>query len=146
MRHREYFLDLTDKVKSDYKNKTVFPHPTKIFRAFNITPVDCVKVVILGQDPYHGRGQAHGLAFSVPKGTKIPPSLTNIYKELKDDNIDKVVEDGDLSHWAKQGVLLLNTSLTVISGQAGSHSRIGWQYFTDAVISKFTFVTTSFSP
>jgi uracil-DNA glycosylase len=120
----------------DEKNagKTIFPPGALIFNALNSTPLDQVKVVILGQDPYHGPGQAHGLCFSVQPGVPVPPSLQNIYKELKRDlNID-IPGHGHLQHWAEQGVLLLNTSLTVEQGQAGSHAKVGWQTFTDKVI------------
>ncbi len=120
----------------DEKNagKTIFPPGALIFNALNSTPLDQVKVVILGQDPYHGPGQAHGLCFSVQPGVPVPPSLQNIYKELKRDlNID-IPGHGYLQNWADQGVLLLNTSLTVEQGQAGSHAKVGWQTFTDKVI------------
>ena len=113
---------------------TIFPPGRQIFRAFDLTPMDKVKVVILGQDPYHGLGQAHGLSFSVPAGVPAPPSLKNIFKEIESDLGVKMSGCPDLEAWAQQGVLLLNAVLTVRSGEAASHSRIGWQEFTDAVI------------
>ena len=116
------------------KCKKVFPPGTLIFNAFNLTPFSSLKVVIIGQDPYHGAGQAHGLCFSVPKGVKPPPSLANIYKELKTDVGFTIPNHGNLESWAKQGVLLLNASLTVNEGEANSHAGCGWQTFTDAVI------------
>ena len=112
----------------------VYPPNALIFNAFNLTPFNAVKVVILGQDPYHGAGQAMGLSFSVPRGVKIPPSLANIYKEIRDDLGVTEPNSGDLSYWAKQGVLLLNATLSVSAGQANSHSGFGWQEFTDAAI------------
>ena len=115
--------------------KTIFPAPQDRFNAFSLTELDQVKVVILGQDPYHGEGQAHGLSFSVQAGTKLPPSLRNIYKELADDlQWKSIPESGDLSYWATQGVLLLNTVLTVEKANAGSHAKQGWEQFTDNVI------------
>ena len=116
----------------------VYPPNTLIFNAFNLTPFNAVKVVILGQDPYHGAGQAMGLSFSVPRGVKIPPSLQNIYKEIYDDLGIAEPNSGDLSYWAKQGVLLLNATLSVSAGRANSHSNFGWQEFTDAAISKLS--------
>ena len=114
--------------------KQVFPRPADWFRALDLTPLDQVRVVILGQDPYHGPGQAHGLAFSVQPGVKTPPSLVNIYKELRDDMGIAPAAHGHLEHWAQQGVLLLNSVLTVEAGQAASHAKRGWEHFTDAVI------------
>lgn len=114
--------------------KTVYPPGPLIFNAFNKTPFDAVKVVILGQDPYHNPGEAMGLSFSVPQGVRVPPSLVNIYKEINSDLGLPVPKHGDLTHWADQGVLLLNAMLTVTAGQPGSHQKIGWQTFTDAVI------------
>ena len=114
--------------------KTVYPPREERLRALELTPLDEVRAVILGQDPYHGPGQAHGLAFSVPAGVKVPPSLANIYKELRSDLDAAPPHDGNLEHWARQGVLLLNTSLTVEGGQAGSHARRGWEAITDAAI------------
>ncbi len=120
--------------KEKSEGRKIFPPGSQIFRAFDLTPVDNVRVVILGQDPYHGYGQAHGLSFSVPAGVPAPPSLKNIFKEIESDT--GVVMSGypDLENWARQGVLLLNAVLTVRSGEAASHSRIGWEQFTDAVI------------
>ena len=121
-------------VNEKAKGKKVFPPGTLIFNAFNLTPFSSLKVVIIGQDPYHGAGQAHGLCFSVPQGVKPPPSLANIYKELKTDVGFTIPNHGNLESWAKQGVLLLNASLTVNEGEANSHAGCGWQTFTDAVI------------
>lgn len=134
---KPYFAELTDFVKSEYEHGTVYPHPKNIFRAFELTPFDAVRVVILGQDPYHGARQAVGLSFAVEDGVTLPPSLRNIYKELTSDvGIDTTERTGDLSHWAKQGVLLLNATLTVRATTAGSHQGRGWEQFTDAVIKK----------
>ena len=132
-----YFKNLAAFVKTAYANGVVYPPGKYIFEAFNRTPFDKVKVVILGQDPYHEPNQAHGLCFSVQKGVRLPPSLVNIYKELEDEFGTKFLDrDGDLSHWADQGVLLLNATLTVAAGNAGSHQGRGWEMFTDAVVSK----------
>ena len=132
-----YFKNLAAFVKTAYANGVVYPPGKHIFEAFNRTPFDKVKVVILGQDPYHEPNQAHGLCFSVQKGVRLPPSLVNIYKELEDEFGTKFLDrDGDLSHWADQGVLLLNATLTVAAGNAGSHQGRGWEMFTDAVVSK----------
>ena len=131
---KDYWKSLTDTVRSAYKSKTIYPHPKKIFNAFDSTPLDKVKVVIIGQDPYHGPGQAHGLCFSVEKDTKIPPSLRNIYKELNSDLNVPVPSTGNLQSWADQGVLLLNTVLTVEATQANSHKGLGWETFTEAAI------------
>jgi uracil-DNA glycosylase len=121
------------------KGFTVFPKGTDIFNAFNHTPFDKVKVVILGQDPYHGQGQAHGLSFSVQKGITVPPSLKNMYKELADEFPDfKIPNHGELTAWADQGVLLLNATLTVRAHEAGSHQKRGWEIFTDFVISSLS--------
>jgi uracil-DNA glycosylase len=114
--------------------QNIYPERDDIFNALNITPFENVKVVILGQDPYHGPGQAHGLAFSVPNGIKLPPSLVNIYKEIESEFDVKMPREGDLSGWARQGVLLLNATLTVQAAQAGSHQKRGWEEFTDAII------------
>lgn len=119
-------------------NKIIYPPGNLIFNAFEKTPFDDVKVVILGQDPYHGPGQAHGLCFSVQKGVKPPPSLVNIYKELQSDVGIPIPETGDLTKWAEHGVLLLNAMLTVRNGEPASHSKIGWESFTDAVIRKIS--------
>ena len=131
---KPYFKTLTDFVKKEYQTTTIYPPPKFIFNAFNLTPFDKVKVVILGQDPYHGVRQAHGLSFSVLPPTPPPPSLQNIYKEIKGDIGHLTDHSGDLTHWSKQGVLLLNATLTVRGGLAGSHQNKGWELFTDAVI------------
>lgn len=132
---KEYFCRLVSFLYQEKtEGKTIFPPGSQIFRAFDLTPVDKVKVVILGQDPYHGLGQAHGLSFSVPDGVPAPPSLKNIFKEIESDLGVKMSGYPNLENWARQGVLLLNAVLTVRSGEAASHSKIGWQEFTDAVI------------
>ena len=131
---KEYFLKLKEILEEEYKNYTVYPPKKDILNAFLLTPYSEVKVVLLGQDPYHQKGQAHGLAFSVNYGIKTPPSLVNMYKELQDDLGLYIPNNGFLEKWAKQGVLLLNTTLTVRDSQANSHSGIGWQTFTDNVI------------
>lgn len=131
---KPYFQNLTEKVRQEYGSQKIFPRGGQIFAAFEATPFDKVKVVILGQDPYHGEGQAHGLCFSVPEGIALPPSLLNIYKELHDDIGTPLRNTGDLTSWARQGVLLLNSTLTVRANQAGSHQGMGWEEFTDAVI------------
>lgn len=132
---KEYFGKLREFVRSECLSETVYPKPAHVFRAFNETPFDSVRVVILGQDPYHGEGQAMGLSFSVPPDVRTPPSLQNIWKELESDcGVDTKERSGDLSDWAKQGVLLLNSTLTVRKGEAGSHQGKGWELFTDAVI------------
>lgn len=123
-------------MRDEYVSHTVYPAPKNVFNAFELCPFDEVKVVILGQDPYHGKGQAHGLCFSVPEGVRTPPSLQNIYKELKEDVDKEIPEHGNLEHWARQGVLLLNATLTVRAGQPGSHQGKGWETFTDSVIQK----------
>lgn len=125
-------------VQAKNDGKTIFPPGPLIFNAFQQTPFDRVKVVILGQDPYHNPGEAMGLSFSVPKGVRIPPSLQNIYKEINRDLGLPIPNHGDLTHWARQGVLLLNAMLTVEAGKAGSHQHIGWQTFTDAVIRRLS--------
>ena len=130
----EYFRTLLLRVQNEYKNKVIFPPKHEVFNAFRLTPFANVKVVIVGQDPYHGVGEAHGLSFSVRDGVKLPPSLKNIYKELYDDLGVPIRTSGDLSSWAKQGVLMLNSTLTVEKDNANSHSNIGWQHFTDDVI------------
>ena len=129
-----YFKALTDFVRQEYQTKTIYPPPAKIFNAFNSCPFDQMRVVILGQDPYHGAGQAHGLCFSVNDGVSIPPSLQNIYKELFSDLGVPPVPSGNLQRWADQGILLLNATLTVEAGKAGSHQVQGWEEFTDAAI------------
>jgi uracil-DNA glycosylase len=131
---KPYFERLKEYVRQEYGTQVCYPPGRLIFEAFNQTPFEEVKVVILGQDPYHGPGQAHGLSFSVPPGVAFPPSLRNIFKELKDDVGKDVPMSGDLTEWARQGVLLLNATLSVRAGQAGSHQNQGWETFTDAVI------------
>ena len=131
---KDYFVRLTDFVRAEYKATTVYPPGKLIFNAFNLCPFDKVKVVIIGQDPYHGPGQAHGLCFSVNDGIDFPPSLRNIFKEIQTDLGTPVPASGDLTRWANQGVLLLNATLTVRAHQAGSHQRRGWEEFTDAAI------------
>lgn len=132
---KPYFAELVDFLHREKSSgKTIFPPGSQIFRAFDLTPPEKVKVVILGQDPYHGQGQAHGLSFSVPAGVPAPPSLKNIFKEIESDLGVSMSGYPDLQSWASQGVLLLNSVLTVRSGEAASHSRIGWEKFTDSVI------------
>ncbi|MBO7052937.1 MAG: uracil-DNA glycosylase [Alphaproteobacteria bacterium] len=132
---KEYFQKLTDFVRGEYlAGKTVYPEPKNIFNAFNLCPLNEVRVVIIGQDPYHEPGQAHGLCFSVQNGVDLPPSLVNIYKEIESDIGHKSITNGDLTQWARQGVLLLNSTLTVQAHLAASHSGKGWETFTDAVI------------
>ena len=131
---KDYFVQLTDFVRSEYRQHTCYPPGSEIFNAFNLCPLDRVKVVILGQDPYHGPGQAHGLSFSVPDGVPAPPSLKNIFREIHDDLGITMSGRPNLEKWAREGVLLLNSILTVRSGEPASHRAIGWQQFTDAVI------------
>ena len=131
---KDYFRTLTDFVKSEYSQYQIFPPGKLIFNAFNLCPFDKVKVVIIGQDPYHGPGQAHGLCFSVNDGVPFPPSLVNIFKEIKADIGTDAPATGNLTRWAEQGVLLLNATLTVRAHQAASHQRKGWEEFTDAAI------------
>ena len=131
---KPYFNELADFVRTEYKQNTCYPPGKLIFNAFNATPFNEVKVVILGQDPYHGPGQAEGLCFSVPAGISQPPSLINIYRELQQDLDIPTPTNGSLKHWADQGVLLLNATLTVRAHQAGSHQNKGWEKFTDSVI------------
>lgn len=131
---KAYFKELADFVRSEYQQNTCYPKGAEIFAAFDHCDLDDVKVVILGQDPYHGPGQANGLCFSVHQGISHPPSLINIFKELQTDLGRSYPESGDLSRWADQGVLLLNATLTVRASEAGSHQRKGWEIFTDAVI------------
>lgn len=131
---KEYFVKLTEFVRAEYASKTIYPPAKLIFNAFDHCPFDDVKVVIIGQDPYHGPGQAHGLCFSVAEGVPNPPSLQNIFKEILSDIGKPLPPNGDLTRWANQGVLLLNATLTVQAHQAGSHQRKGWETFTDAVI------------
>lgn len=132
--NKDYFIRLTDFVRNEYRTKSIFPPAGKIFAAFDACPADNVKVVILGQDPYHDVGQANGLCFSVNPGIQQPPSLINIFKEIHDDIGKEIPSSGDLNHWAKQGVLLLNATLTVEAHKAGSHQGKGWEEFTDEVI------------
>ncbi len=131
---KDYFIKLTDFVRSEYSSHTIYPAAGNIFNAFQQTPFNEVKVVILGQDPYHGPGQAHGMSFSVPQGVTLPPSLMNIYKEIEAQTGKKMPQNGDLTRWAKQGVLLLNATLTVRAHNANSHQGKGWEVFTDSVI------------
>ena len=131
---KPYYKDLYKKVLEEYRSRQIFPNPDDIFNAFHLTPLKDVKVVILGQDPYHNDGQAHGLCFSVKPDVEVPPSLVNMYKELQDDLGCRIPNNGYLVKWAKQGVLMLNTVLTVRAHQANSHRGIGWEQFTDAVI------------
>lgn len=131
---KEYFKNIIEKVDNEYNRHRVYPARNKIFSCFKLTPFNEVKVVILGQDPYHGEGQAHGLCFSVMPGVPTPPSLMNIYKEIKSDIGCYIPDNGYLIPWAKQGVLLLNTVLTVREGMPNSHRSLGWEEFTDAVI------------
>lgn len=131
---KPYFRQLVDFVKSEYATRQIFPPGRQIFNAFNLCPFNKVKVVIIGQDPYHGPGQAHGLCFSVNDGVPFPPSLVNIFKEIKSDIGTDTPPTGNLTRWAEQGVLLLNATLTVRAHQAGSHQNRGWETFTDAAI------------
>lgn len=131
---KNYFLRIQDFIDDEYSSKTIYPPYDEIFNAFKLTPLDNVKVVILGQDPYHEEGQAHGLAFSTPEGRPIPRSLKNIFKEINNEYDYPIPESGCLEKWARQGVFLLNTVLTVEDGNANSHSKCGWQRFTDEVI------------
>ncbi|MBK7560699.1 MAG: uracil-DNA glycosylase [Chitinophagaceae bacterium] len=136
---KPYFQQIPLHIKTEKsQGKIIYPAGSLIFNAFNVTPFDKVKVVILGQDPYHGPGQAHGLCFSVQNGVPPPPSLMNIFKELQDDIGISIPQNGNLTHWAEQGVFLLNASLTVRAGEPMSHSKIGWAEFTDTVIKKIS--------
>ena len=131
---KPYFAQLTESVRNEYRNNLCFPPAKLVFNAFNLCPFDKVKVVILGQDPYHEQGQAMGLSFSVPEGIMLPPSLQNIYKEIQNDLGKPIPTSGDLTRWAEQGVLLLNATLTVRAHIANSHQTLGWANFTDAAI------------
>ena len=131
---KDYFIRLTEFVRSEYMRTTIYPPARQIFNAFDQCPFEQTKVVIIGQDPYHGPGQAHGLCFSVAEGVPNPPSLQNIFKEILSDLGTPMPSNGDLTRWAHQGVLLLNATLTVQAHQAGSHQRKGWEEFTDAAI------------
>lgn len=134
--HKEYFINIVKYINKAYKERPIFPPKNYILRALTLTDYDNVKVVILGQDPYHGIGEANGLAFSVNNGIKLPPSLKNIYKELNSDLGLDIPSTGDLTSWAKEGVLLLNSVLTVEKDKPASHKNLGWEKFTDAIISK----------
>ncbi len=136
--NKEYYKELIHFISEEYSNYRCFPSEENIFAAFNSTPFDTVKVVIIGQDPYHGLGQSHGLCFSVGEGIRIPPSLRNIFKEINTDINKTIPESGNLQSWADQGVLLLNAILTVREAQAGSHKKKGWEKFTDAVIQRLS--------
>lgn len=131
---KDYFVALTDFVRSQYATRQVFPPAGKIFAAFDACPFDSVKVVILGQDPYHDVGQANGLCFSVAPGVRMPPSLLNIFKEVKNDTGAEIPDNGDLTRWARQGVLLLNATLTVEAHRAGSHQGHGWEQLTSEAV------------
>ena len=133
---KEYFKKIVEFINKEYKEKVVFPPKSRILRALNLTDYDNVKVVILGQDPYHGVGEANGLSFAVSEGIKLPPSLKNIYKELYDDLSISPSSNGNLECWAREGVLLLNAVLTVEKDKPASHKNVGWEHFTDAIISK----------
>ncbi|HHY09734.1 MAG TPA: uracil-DNA glycosylase [Firmicutes bacterium] len=133
---KPYYLALREFLIEEYRTKTIYPNMYKIFTALKKTPYKDVRVVVLGQDPYHGAGQAHGLAFSVPAGVPQPPSLQNILQEIKNDVGGQLPKNGNLTSWAEQGVLLLNTTLTVRAGQAGSHRGRGWEQFTDEIIKR----------
>lgn len=131
---KDYFVNLTKFIRSEYAQTTIYPPGKLIFNAFNLCPFNKVKVVIIGQDPYHGPGQAHGLCFSVNDNVQFPPSLVNIFKEIQSDLGTPTPSTGNLTRWAQQGVLMLNATLTVRARQAGSHQRKGWEEFTDAAI------------
>jgi uracil-DNA glycosylase len=131
---KPYFRNLSRTIKEKYTQGDIFPPSDLIFNALTLCPFEDVRVVILGQDPYHGPGQAHGLSFSVPDGVSQPPSLKNIYKEIKSDLGNEIPASGNLERWAKQGVLLLNATLTVVAGKPGSHQKLGWETFTDTII------------
>ncbi len=133
---KPYYLELREKLKDEMRHHVIYPDMNDIFKSLQLTAYEDVKVVVLGQDPYHGQGQAHGLSFSVKPGVDIPPSLKNIYKELTEDCGCFIPNNGYLEKWARQGVLLLNASLTVRAGMAYSHAKIGWHHFTDEVIKK----------
>ncbi|MBQ7977232.1 MAG: uracil-DNA glycosylase [Clostridia bacterium] len=131
---KPYYKELQEFLKDEYAHYTIYPEADNVFNALNLVPFDKVRVVIIGQDPYHGPKQAHGLCFSVQKGVDVPPSLQNIYKEIQNDLGYPIPKTGELTHWAKQGVLLLNSVLTVRAGQANSHKGKGWEEFTGAII------------
>lgn len=134
-----YFKVLSEFVRQEYLNQTIYPNPKDVFRAFDMCPFNSVRVVVLGQDPYHGPKQANGLCFAVHEGITIPPSLRNMFKEIRSDlGIEPDLQNGDLSRWAKQGILLLNATLTVRAETPGSHQKKGWEEFTDAAIKKLS--------
>lgn len=135
---KDYFVNLVSFVKNEFRTQTIYPPGKFIFNAFDKCPIEELKVVIIGQDPYHGPGQAHGLSFSVPDGVRFPPSLRNIFKEINNDIGVAIPESGNLERWAEQGVMLLNATLTVRASNAGSHQKKGWETFTDAVIKKIS--------
>lgn len=135
---KDYFKDLVSFIKNEYQTKKIYPPPKDIFQAFTLCPFDAVKVVILGQDPYHGPRQANGLCFSVHEGVRNPPSLQNIFQEIRDDCGLPMPKTGNLESWARQGVFLLNATLTVVAGNPASHQSKGWERFTDAVIKKIS--------
>ncbi len=138
-KNKEYFKTIESFLKNERENgKEIYPEEKNIFKAFELTSLENTKVVIIGQDPYHGKGEAMGLSFSVPKGIKVPPSLKNIYKELNIEYGEKERVDGDLTHWAEQGVLLINSVLTVEKDLPASHKKIGWQTFTDTIIKEIS--------
>ncbi len=136
--YKPYFKELIEFIKQEYKRQTIYPAGIDIFKAFDRCDFSDVKVVIIGQDPYHGQGQANGLCFSVHEGVRIPPSLVNIFKEIRNDLNKPIPASGDLERWASQGVLLLNATLTVKASAPGSHQNKGWEIFTDAVIKKLS--------
>ena len=131
---KEYYKKMRKFLINEYKTKIIYPKPEEIFTAFKLTSYKDCKIILLGQDPYHGENQAHGLAFSVKEGIKLPPSLRNMYKEINNEYGYEMSKNGHLVPWAKQGILLLNTALTVIAENANSHSKIGWEIFTDNII------------
>lgn len=135
---KDYFKNLTEFVAQEYTTKTIYPEQKDVFKALNLCPFNKTKVVIIGQDPYHGAGQANGLSFAVQKNTRIPPSLKNIFKEIESDTNIQPEQNGDLSRFAKQGVLLLNATLTVQAQNPGSHQNKGWEIYTDAIIKKLS--------
>ncbi|PJC37209.1 uracil-DNA glycosylase [Candidatus Peregrinibacteria bacterium CG_4_9_14_0_2_um_filter_53_11] len=135
---KDYFAKLRAFVRSEYRSKKVYPEPANIFRALDHCPFDKVKVIILGQDPYHGAGQANGLCFAVNEGVTLPPSLRNIFSEIESDLGMRPTPSGDLTRWANQGVLLLNATLTVAASQPGSHQKKGWEEFTDSIIERLS--------
>ena len=135
---KEYFSELQKKLKTEYKENIIYPSYDLILRAFSLCPVSEIKVVILGQDPYHRKNQADGLCFSVSGNTKIPPSLKNIFKEIKVETNNEIPDNGNLDRWAKQGILMLNSIFTVREGEPGSHNNFGWEIFSEAIIKKLS--------